>query len=119
MLFSESWLRNYANPAISSEELQDALTMHGLEVDSAHKAAPDFTGVVVAKVVECVPHENSDHLHVCKVDAGTGELLQIVCGAPNVRTGVKTPCALVGAELPGGFKIKKAKLRGVASAGML
>ena len=119
MLFSESWLRTYVNPAISSEELQDALTMHGLEVDEARKAAPDFTGVVIAEVVECRDHENSDHLHVCQVNAGTGELIQIVCGAPNVRAGVRGPCALVGAELPGGFKIKKAKLRGVPSNGML
>lgn len=119
MLFSESWLRTYVNPAISSEELQDALTMHGLEVDEARKAAPDFTGVVIAEVVECRDHENSDHLHVCQVNAGTGELIQIVCGAPNVRAGVRVPCAMVGAELPGGFKIKKAKLRGVPSNGML
>ena len=119
MLFSESWLRTYVNPAISSEELQDALTMHGLEVDEARKAAPDFTGVVIAEVVECRDHENSDHLHVCQVNAGTGELIQIVCGAPNVRAGVRVPCAIVGAELPGGFKIKKAKLRGVPSNGML
>ena len=119
MLFSESWLRHYVNPAISSEALQDALTMHGLEVDEAHPAAPAFSGVVVAEVVTCVAHENSDHLHVCQVNAGTGELLQIVCGAPNVKAGVRVPCALVGAELPGGFKIKKAKLRGVASNGML
>lgn len=69
MLFSESWLRTYVNPAISSEELQDALTMHGLEVDEARKAAPDFTGVVIAEVVECRDHENSDHLHVCQVNA--------------------------------------------------
>lgn len=119
MLFSESWLRTYVNPAISSEELQDALTMHGLEVDEARKAAPDFTGVVIAEVVECRDYENSDHLHVCQVNAGTGELIQIVCGAPNVRAGVRVPCAMVGAELPGGFKIKKAKLRGVPSNGML
>lgn len=119
MLFSESWLRTYVNPAISSEELQDALTMHGLEVDEARKAAPDSTGVVIAEVVECRDHENSDHLHVCQVNAGTGELIQIVCGAPNVRAGVRVPCAMVGAELPGGFKIKKAKLRGVPSNGML
>ena len=119
MLFSESWLRAYVNPAISSEEFQDALTMHGLEVDEARPAAPAFSGVVVAEVVECVDHENSDHLHVCQVNVGTGELLQIVCGAPNVKAGVRVPCALVGAELPGGFKIKKAKLRGVASNGML
>lgn len=119
MLFSESWLRTYVNPAISSEELQDALTMHGLEVDEARKAAPDFTGVVIAEVVECRDHENSDHLQVCQVNAGTGELIQIVCGAPNVRAGVRVPCAMVGAELPGGFKIKKAKLRGVPSNGML
>lgn len=119
MLFSENWLRTYVNPAISTAELLDALTMHGLEVEESRPAAPAFTGVVVAKVLECVPHENSDHLHVCQVDAGTGETLQIVCGAPNVKAGVKVPCALVSAVLPGDFRIKKAKLRGVASNGML
>lgn len=119
MLFTEDWLRQYCNPELSTEALAETLTMAGLEVEEVTSVAPAFTGVVVAKVVTCRDHENSDHLHVCEVDAGTGELLQIVCGAPNVKAGVKAPCALVGAELPGGFKIKKSKLRGVLSMGML
>lgn len=119
MLFTEDWLRQYCNPELSTEALAETLTMAGLEVEEVTSVAPAFTGVVVAKVVTCRDHENSNHLHVCEVDAGTGELLQIVCGAPNVKAGVKAPCALVGAELPGGFKIKKSKLRGVLSMGML
>lgn len=119
MLFSEEWLRHYINPDLNTADLAESLTMAGLEVEEVASIAPEFTGIVVAQVVECVDHENSDHLHVCKVDAGTGELLQIVCGAPNVATGVKVPCALIGAVLPGDFKIKKAKMRGVASFGML
>lgn len=119
MLFTEDWLRQYCNPELSTEALAETLTMAGLEVEEVTSVAPAFTGVVVAKVVTCRDHENSDHLHVCEVDAGTGELLQIVCGAPNVKAGVKAPCALVGAELPSGFKIKKSKLRGVLSMGML
>lgn len=119
MLFSEKWLRSYINPELTTEELAEALTMAGLEVEEVRARAPEFTGVVVARVVDCVDHENSDHLHVCKVDAGTGELLQIVCGAPNVKTGAVVPCAKIGAVLPGNFKIKKAKMRGVESFGML
>lgn len=119
MLFTEEWLRQYVNPALSTEELAETLTMSGLEVEEVTRLAPDFTGVVVAEVVSCRDHENSDHLHVCEVNAGTGELLQIVCGAPNVRAGIKVPCALTGAELPGGFQIKKSKLRGELSFGML
>ncbi len=119
MLFSEEWLRQCVNPALTTDELAEAMTMAGLEVEEVQSIAPEFTGVVVAHVLECVDHENSDHLHVCKVDAGTGEILQIVCGAPNVKTGVKVPCAVIGAVLPGDFKIKKAKMRGVASFGML
>lgn len=119
MLFTEEWLRQYVNPSLSTEELAETLTMEGLEVEEVTRVAPEFTGVVVAKVLSCRDHENSDHLHVCEVDAGTGEVLQIVCGAPNVREGIKVPCALIGAQLPGGFQIKKSKLRGEYSFGML
>ena len=119
MLFTEEWLRQYVSPELSTEALAETLTMSGLEVEEVTPVAPEFTGVVVAEVVTCRDHTNSDHLHVCEVNAGTGELLQIVCGAPNVRVGVKVPCALVGAELPGGFHIKKSKLRGEVSCGML
>lgn len=119
MLFTEEWLRQYCNPDLSTDELTEALTMAGLEVEEATKIAPDFTGVVVAEVVTCRDHENSDHLHVCEVNIGSGELVQIVCGAPNVRAGVRVPCATIGAVLPGGFTIKKTKLRGELSMGML
>ena len=118
MLFSESWLRSYINPDLNTEELCLALTMEGLEVEEAQPVAPAFSGVVVGKVLTCRDHENSDHLHVTEVDVG-GEVLQIVCGAPNVRAGIKVACAKVGAKLPGGIKIRKAAMRGVESFGML
>ena len=119
MLFTQEWLHQFINPGLSTEALTDKLTMAGLEVEDVKTVAPAFTGVVVAEVKTCRDHENSDHLHVCEVDAGTGEILQIVCGAPNVRAGIRVPCALEGAEMPGGFKIKKTKLRGELSRGML
>jgi phenylalanyl-tRNA synthetase beta chain len=124
MQFPESWLRTFCNPDLSTQQLADLLTMAGLEVEELQPVAPPFTGVVVAQVLEVARHPDADRLNVCKVDAGTGELLQIVCGAPNVRPGIKVPCATVGAELPPGadgkpFSIKKGKLRGVESFGML
>lgn len=124
MQFPESWLREFCNPELSTQQLADALTMAGLEVEELRPVAPPFTGVVVGQVLETAKHPDADRLSVCKVDAGTGQVLQIVCGAPNVRVGIKVPCALVGAELPPGadgkaFKIKLGKLRGVESQGML
>ncbi|PHV10117.1 phenylalanine--tRNA ligase subunit beta [Chitinimonas sp. BJB300] len=120
MKFSESWLRELVDPALDNAQLAELLTMAGLEVEGNDPAAPIFDQVVVAQVVDVRKHENAEKLNVCKVDAGQGgELLQIVCGAPNVAPGVKVPCALVGANLPGDFKIKEAKLRGVESFGML
>lgn len=124
MQFPESWLRTFCNPDLSTQQLADLLTMAGLEVEELQPVAPRFTGVVVAQVLEVAKHPDADRLNVCKVDAGTGEVLQIVCGAPNVRPGIKVPCATVGAELPPGadgkpFVIKKGKLRGVESMGML
>ena len=124
MQFPESWLRTFCNPDLSTQQLADLLTMAGLEVEELQPVAPHFTGVVVAQVLEVAKHPDADRLNVCKVDAGTGEVLQIVCGAPNVRPGIKVPCATVGAELPPGadgkpFVIKKGKLRGVESHGML
>lgn len=119
MLFTEEWLRHYINPQMTTEELAEALTMAGLEVEEVTPIAPEFTGIVTAEVLSCRDHENSDHLHVCEVNAGSGEVLQIVCGAPNVRAGIKVACAMIGAVLPGDFKIKKSKLRGVVSMGML
>lgn len=119
MQFSEQWLRSWVNPSLSSDELSYLLTMAGLEVEEVTAAAPAFSGVVIAEVKEVVPHENADRLRVTQVDVGTGELVQIVCGAPNVAVGLKVPCALPGAKLPGDFKIKPTKMRGVASNGML
>lgn len=124
MQFPESWLREFCNPHLTSQQLADTLTMAGLEVEACVPVAPPFSQVVVGAIVEAEQHPNADRLRVCKVDAGTGELLQIVCGAPNARVGIKVPCALVGAELPPGedgkpFLIQVGKLRGVDSHGML
>ncbi|WP_371322641.1 phenylalanine--tRNA ligase subunit beta [Dechloromonas sp. ZY10] len=119
MKFSESWLRSLVNPALSSEELSHLLTMAGLEVEELDAVAPAFNQVVVAQVLEVVKHPDADRLNVCQVDIGSGTPQQIVCGAPNVAAGLKVPCALPGAELPGDFKIKIAKVRGIESSGML
>lgn len=119
MKFSEQWLREWVNPNLASEALGHLLTMAGLEVESQASAAPAFSGVVVAEVKSVRKHENADRLRVCEVDIGSGELQQIVCGAPNVSEGAKVPCATLGAVLPGDFKIKATKMRGVASNGML
>jgi phenylalanyl-tRNA synthetase beta chain len=124
MQFPESWLREFCNPALSSQALADALTMAGLEVEDAVPAAPPFTGVVVGEIKACEQHPNADRLRVCQVDAGTGVLLNIVCGAPNARVGIRVPVATVGALLPPGadgkpFAIKLGQLRGVESQGML
>jgi len=124
MQFPESWLREFCNPPLSSEQLAETLTMGGFEVEERRPAAPPFSKVVVGEIKEAVQHPNADRLRVCQVDAGQGALLNIVCGAPNARVGIKVPCALVGAELPPGedgkpFKIKLGKLRGVESQGML
>ncbi|MBD5801102.1 Phenylalanine--tRNA ligase beta subunit [Azoarcus sp. Aa7] len=118
MQFSEQWLRSLVNPPLDSEALGHLMTMAGLEVEESAPVAPPFSGVVVARIVEAEKHPNADKLKLCKVDAGQGELLQIVCGAPNAAVGMTVPCAIVGAKLPG-FEIKAAKLRGVESFGML
>ncbi|PLR40523.1 phenylalanine--tRNA ligase subunit beta [Chimaeribacter coloradensis] len=119
MKFSELWLREWVNPAISSNELADQITMAGLEVDGIEPVAGAFHGVVVGHVVECGQHPNADKLRVTKVNVGGDRLLDIVCGAPNCRQGLKVAVATVGAVLPGDFKIKAAKLRGEPSEGML
>lgn len=119
MKFSEQWLRSLVNPSLDSGQLAHLLTMAGLEVEEMEPAAPAFTSVVVAEVLTVMRHENADRLNVCQVSIGAAEPLQIVCGAPNVAAGLKVPCALVGAELPGDFKIRQAKVRGVESSGML
>ncbi|MGF1687480.1 phenylalanine--tRNA ligase subunit beta [Photobacterium japonica] len=119
MKFSESWLREWVNPAVTTDELTHQITMAGLEVDDVLPVAGSFTGVKVGKVVECGQHPDADKLRVTKVDIGAEELLDIVCGASNCRLGIKVAVATVGAVLPGDFKIKKAKLRGQPSHGML
>jgi phenylalanyl-tRNA synthetase beta chain len=124
MQFPESWLREFCDPALSTQQLADTLTMAGLEVEELKTVAPPFQGVVVGEIKEAAQHPNADRLRVCKVDVGQTALLDIVCGAPNARVGIKVPVALVGAELPAGedgkpFLIKVGKLRGVESQGML
>ena len=118
MKFSEQWLRGWVNPQVGRDELVARLSMAGLEVDSVTPAAGVFSGVVVGEVLSTEQHPDADKLRVCQVSNGS-ETFQVVCGAPNVRPGLKIPFAMIGAELPGDFKIKKAKLRGVESNGML
>jgi phenylalanyl-tRNA synthetase beta chain len=124
MQFSENWLRSMVDPKMTSDELSHLLTMSGLEVEETEAVAPPFSNVVVAEVKEVAKHPNADRLNVCQVDVGTGTLLNIVCGAPNVRAGMKAICAKAGAVLPPGadgkpFEIKVGKLRGVESQGMM
>ena len=124
MQFSESWLRTMVDPNMTSDELAHLLTMSGLEVEEVEPVAPPFSNVVVAEVLEVAKHPNADRLNVCQVNVGTGTMLNIVCGAPNVRAGMKVVCAMAGAILPPGddgkpFEIKVGALRGVESQGML
>ncbi|NVD99534.1 phenylalanine--tRNA ligase subunit beta [Massilia sp. BJB1822] len=124
MQFSENWLRTMVDPKMTSDELAHLLTMSGLEVEEVEPVAPPFSNVVVGHVREMAKHPNADRLNVCQVDVGTGTLLNIVCGAPNVRPGLKVVCAMAGAVLPPGadgkpFEIKVGQLRGVESQGML
>ncbi len=119
MKFSELWLREWVNPALDSAALSEQITMAGLEVDGVDPVAGAFHGVVVGEVVECGQHPNADKLRVTKINVGGDRLLDIVCGAPNCRQGLKVAVATVGAVLPGDFKIKAAKLRGEPSEGML
>ena len=122
MKLSYNWLKDYLKCDLSAQEIADAMTSIGIEVDGVEETEEipgGLAGVVVAKVVECEAHPDSDHLHVTKVDAGTGELLQVVCGAPNVAAGQKVLFAQIGTVLPGDFKIKKSKIRGVESLGMI
>lgn len=119
MKFSELWLREWVNPALDSAALAEQITMAGLEVDGVDPVAGAFHGVVVGEVVECGQHPNADKLRVTKVNVGGERLLDIICGAPNCRQGLKVAVATVGAVLPGDFKIKAAKLRGEPSEGML
>ncbi|MCO7223773.1 phenylalanine--tRNA ligase subunit beta [Pleionea sp. CnH1-48] len=119
MKVSEKWLREWVNPDISTEDLAAQVTMAGLEVDSLEKVGEGLDGVVVGQIVKAEQHPDADKLRVCEVNVGAEENLQIICGAPNARDGIKVVVATIGSVLPGDFKIKKAKLRGVASFGML
>lgn len=119
MRFSEHWLREWINPALSTEALGAQLTMAGLELDDIKLAAPPFSGVVVARILDATPHPDADKLRICQVDDGSGQPVQVVCGAPNARAGLMAPFARVGAMLPGGLTIQPAKLRGIDSFGML
>ena len=124
MQFPESWLREFCNPPLTTEQLAETLTMAGLEVEALKTVAPLFSKIVVGEIKSAAKHPNADKLQVCEVDVGQGPLLNIVCGAPNARAGIKVPCAMVGAELPPGgdgkpFLIKVGQLRGVESQGML
>src|SRR3954464_15984626 len=124
MQFPESWLRAFCNLPLSTQEIAETLTMGGLEVEELRPLAPPFSKVVVGEIKEAVQHPNADRLRVCQGGGGQGALLNIVCGAPNARVGIKVPTALVGAVLPPDeegkpFEIKLGKLRGVESQGML
>lgn len=119
MQFSYDWLQTWVSPNLNANDMAHLLTMAGLEVEDIELAAPEFSGVVIAEVKSVVKHPDADRLNITQVDAGTGELIQIVCGAPNVKAGIRVPCALSGAVLPGNFKIKPTKMRGQISNGML
>src|SRR5689334_13356264 len=124
MQFSESWLRTMVDPPLTTAALAHLLTMSGLEVEACEPVAPAFSGVIVGEVRAVEKHPNADRLRVCQVDIGSGSLLDIVCGAPNVVAGMKAPCAVVGAVLPGEspdrpMRIAATAMRGVQSNGML
>ena len=119
MKFSENWLREFVDPPVDRDELCRRLTMAGLEVEAVDALGANLNGVLVGEIVECAPHPNADKLHACQVSIGKEAPLQIVCGAPNARVGLKAPLATIGAKLPNGVEIKKAALRGVESNGML
>ncbi|VAW33296.1 Phenylalanyl-tRNA synthetase beta chain, partial [hydrothermal vent metagenome] len=119
MKISENWLREWVNPNITTAGLVEQLTMLGLEVDAVSPAAGEFSNVVVAEIIAIAKHPDADKLNICQVSIGNNDNLQIVCGAPNARVGLKAPLAMIGAILPGNFKIKQSKLRGMESYGML
>src|SRR6187402_1289095 len=119
MKFSEHWLRTLVDIPVDRDALAHRLTMAGLEVEGIETIGAALDDVVVAEIVGCEPHPNADKLRVCKVAIGGGETVQIVCGAPNARAGLKAPLAKIGAKLPNGIEIKQAALRGVDSHGML
>jgi phenylalanyl-tRNA synthetase beta chain len=117
--FSEQWLRTLVDPPVDTAVLAEKLTMAGFEVEDVVPAAAPFTGVVVGEITAVVPHPDAERLRICQVDVGSGRTLQVVCGAPNAAVGMRVPCALDGASLPGGNTIRRATMRGVESHGML
>ena len=119
MKFPLSWLKEWVDPKLEAETLAERLTVAGLEVDSVVSEGGGLDGVSVAEVVEAGQHPNADRLSLCRVDYGSGETVDVVCGAPNVRVGMKTPLARPGTRLPNGLKLRKSKIRGVVSNGML
>jgi phenylalanyl-tRNA synthetase beta chain len=119
MQFSEAWLRSFVDPPIDTASLCDKLTMAGFEVENVAPVAPPFANVIVGEIVSVAPHPDAERLRVCTVNVGRSDLLQIVCGAPNAAAGMRVPCALEGAVLPGGQPIRRATMRGVESQGML
>ncbi|MFT6222100.1 MAG: phenylalanyl-tRNA synthetase beta chain, partial [Candidatus Endobugula sp.] len=119
MKISESWLREWVDPELTTQEIADQITMAGLEVDAIESLAGQLSGVIVAEIISVEQHPDADKLRVCQVAGQGDELTQVVCGAPNANVGLKIPFATVGAVLPENFKIKKAKLRGIESFGML
>ena len=119
MRLSEAWLKSWVDIDLTTDELVQRLTMAGLEVDEVSPVAHDFDGIVVAEVISVQPHPNADKLRLCEVNDGSGDTVQVVCGAPNVGAGIKVPFARLGACIGDDFKIKKTKLRGVESHGML
>src|SRR3990170_1938530 len=118
MRISYNWLKEYVDITLTPQQLADRLTMAGLEVEGLEYLGEGIKGVVVGRIVSMKPHPSADRLTLCEVDTGT-ESLPVVCGARNMKEGDKVPLATVGAELPGGMKVEKAELRGVASSGML
>ena len=119
MKFPLSWLEEWVDPELEPEKLAERLTAAGLEVDSVASEGGGLEGICVAEVIEASPHPNADRLSLCRVDPGNGEIIDVVCGAPNVRQGLKTPLAVPGTKLPNGAKLRKSKIRGVVSNGML
>ena len=119
MKYPLSWIREWVEVVPDADDIARRLTARGYPVDAIVRTGHDYPGVVVGYVVEVARHPDADKLSLCRVDGGTGVILDVVCGAPNVRAGMKVPLALVGAELPGGFRIKKSKIRGAVSEGML
>ena len=119
MKISWNHLQSFFDETLDKNLVLERLTMAGLDVEDESPVAPGFSGIKIGLVTDCVKHPDADKLSLCKVNVGSGELLQIICGAANVKTGVKVPCAVVGAVLPGNFKITERKMRGIVSYGML